>query len=120
MLVFDASTLIILARAELLRDFLGSFDGKIAIPGEVAKECCGYKKTLEAALIQKAVNDGEIEVVAVRTRNMVAKLQSDFSLGKGEAEAIALAVNVEADLIGIDDKHGINACKLLNVPFVTA
>src|SRR2546423_3895848 len=108
MLVFDASTLIILARAELLVDFLGNFDQKVAIPGEVAKECCGYKKTLDAALIQKAINDREIEVVGVRTRNLVAKLQSDFNLGKGEAEAIALAVNVKADLIGIDDKHGIN------------
>src|SRR5258707_14908657 len=98
MLVFDASTLIILARAELLRDFLGSFAGKIAIPGEVAKECCGYKKTLDAALIQKAVDDGEIEVVAGRPRNIGAQLKYDRRLGKGQAEGLALAFKQEVDL----------------------
>jgi predicted nucleic acid-binding protein len=56
----------------------------------------------------------------VKNRRLVAKLQADFSLGKGEAEAIALALNEKAQLLGIDDKNGINACKLLGIPFTTA
>ena len=44
----------------------------------------------------------------------------DFSLGKGEAEAIALALTEKAQLLGIDDKNGINACKLLGLAFTTA
>ena len=38
----------------------------------------------------------------------------------GEAEAIALAINEKAEVLGIDDKNGINACKLLGVAFTTA
>jgi predicted nucleic acid-binding protein len=53
-------------------------------------------------------------------RGVVAKLRADFNLGKGEAEAIALAVNEKAQLLGIDDKNGINACKLLGLAFMTA
>ncbi len=56
----------------------------------------------------------------VKNRRLAAKLQADFSLGKGEAEAIALALNEKARLLGIDDKNGINACKLLGIPFTTA
>jgi predicted nucleic acid-binding protein len=58
--------------------------------------------------------------VAVKNRRLVAKLQGDFSLGRGEAEAIALAMAEQAQLLGIDDKNGINASKLLGIAFTTA
>jgi len=47
-------------------------------------------------------------------------LQGDFGLGRGEAEAIVLALAEKARVLGIDDKNGINACKLLGVAFTTA
>ena len=47
-------------------------------------------------------------------------MQEDFGLGKGEAEAISLVVNQNAQLLGIDDKSGINACKVLGLAFTTA
>ncbi len=47
-------------------------------------------------------------------------MQSDFGLGRGEAEAIVLALAERARVLGIDDKNGINACKLLGVAFTTA
>jgi predicted nucleic acid-binding protein len=56
----------------------------------------------------------------IRNRRLVAKLQLDFNLGKGEAEAITLALEKKALVLGIDDKNCINACKLLNLPFTTA
>jgi len=120
MVVFDASTLILIAKAELLEPFLAGGKLGVAIPGEVEKECCGPKKTLDAMMIQKAVDEARIEVVAVKNRSLVAKLRADFSLGKGEAEAIALALDEKAQLLGIDDKNGINACKLLGIAFTTA
>ena len=39
---------------------------------------------------------------------------------QGEAEAIALALQERAIIVGIDDKQGINACKLTGVLFTTA
>lgn len=120
MVVFDASTLILIAKAELLDPFLAGSKLGVVIPGEVEKECCGSKKTLDALMIQKAVEESRIKVVAVKNRRLVAKLRGDFGLGKGEAEAIALALNEKAQLLGIDDKNGINACKLLGIAFTTA
>jgi predicted nucleic acid-binding protein len=78
------------------------------------------KKTLDALMIQKALDEARIKVKLVKNRKLVAKLQTDFSLGRGEAEAIALALKEKAQLVGIDDKNGIDACKLLGVRFTTA
>ena len=120
MVVFDASTLILIAKAELLDLFLANVSVPVAIPGEVGKECCGSKKALDAVIIQRALNESRIKTVVVKNRRLVAKLEADFSLGRGEAEAIALALNQKAEVLGIDDKNGINACKLLGVAFTTA
>jgi len=120
MFVFDASTLILVARAELLAPFLASVRLQVAIPAEVARECTGAKRTLDSLMIQKALDESRIKVISVRNRKLVAKLQADFSLGQGEAEAIALAFNERVRIIGIDDKNGINACRLLGIAFTTA
>ncbi len=61
MIVFDASTLILIAKAELLDLFLVNVTVPAAIPGEVEKECCGSKKTLDALIIQKAVDESRIK-----------------------------------------------------------
>ena len=120
MISFDASTLILIAKAELLDLFLANVSVRVAIPGEVERECCGSKKALDAVIIQRALDESRIKTVVVKNRRLVTKLQADFSLGKGEAEAIALAVSEKAQLLGIDDKNGINACRLLGIPFTTA
>jgi predicted nucleic acid-binding protein len=120
MIVFDASTLILIARAEMLDLFLANINVPVAIPAEVERECCSSKRTLDSALIQKALDESRIKRVVVKNRSLVEKLQSDFSLGQGEAEAIALALRAKAQLVGIDDKNGINACKVLGIAFVTA
>jgi len=120
MIVFDASTLILIAKVELLDLFLASVSVPVAIPAEVEEECCGSKKALDAVIIQRALDESRIKTVVVKNRRLVAKLQADFSVGRGEAEAIALALSEEAEVVGIDDKNGINACKLLGVAFTTA
>ncbi len=120
MLVFDASTLILIARIELLDPVLAGVSLESAIPQEVERECCSVKATLDALMIRKAVDDSRIRVIRVKDRRLVTKLQDDFSLGKGEAEAIALGITEKAQLIATDDKNGINACKLLQLSFTTA
>ena len=120
MLIFDSSTLILIAKVELLDVFLKDFGMEIAIPKAVEDECCGGKKTLDALIIRKALDESRIKVRSVRDRKLVAKLEEDFSMGRGESEAIALALQEEALLVGIDDKNGINACKLAGIPFTTA
>jgi predicted nucleic acid-binding protein len=120
MMIFDASTLILLAKVELLDLFLDGMSVKGAIHTEVARECCRGKKTLDSLLIQRVIDEARITVFEVKDRKLVMKLEFDFGLGRGESEAIALAVTRKARLLGIDDKNGINACKFLGVPFTTA
>jgi len=120
MVVFDSSTLILIAKIGVLGLFLESVKFQVHVPAEVAKESCAVKKSLDALLIQKAIDELKIRVVAVKNRKLVAKLRRDFGLGMGEAEAIVLAFSERATVMGIDDKNGINACKLLGIPFTTA
>jgi predicted nucleic acid-binding protein len=122
MIVFDASTLILIAKVGLLDLFLANVGAPapVAIPDEVEKECCRVKRVLDAVMIQKALDESRIETIGVKNRRLVARLQADFSLGWGEAEAIALALGEKAEVLGIDDKNGINGCKLLGIPFTTA
>src|SRR5258706_16414162 len=120
MFIFDASTLILIAKTETLDSFLRDVGLEVAIPLEVEKECCSVKKSLDALMIRKAIDESRIRVIAVKDRKLVAKGQRDFGLGRGEAEAIILALGEKARVLAIDDKNGINACKLLAVPFTTA
>jgi predicted nucleic acid-binding protein len=120
MIVFDSSTLILTAKIELLDVFLKNAGMEVAIPRVVEEECCGGKKTLDALMIRKAMDESGIKVMSVRNRKLVTKLEEDFSMARGESEAIALALQEKAVLVGIDDKHGINACKLTGIPFTTA
>ena len=120
MFVFDSSTLILITKIELLHLFLDDIPMEVAIPRGVEQECCGASKTLDSLVIRKALDDGKIKVRKVRNGKLVAKFISDFTMGKGEAEAIALAIEERARIVGIDDKSGINACKLLGLPFTTA
>jgi len=71
-------------------------------------------------MIQKALDESRIKVITVKDTKLVRKLQADLGLGRGEAEAIVLALVEKAQILGVDDKNGINACKLLGVAFTTA
>ena len=120
MIIFDSSPLILVAKVELLDLFLASIRLEVAIPEEVERECCGVKKTLDELIIQKALDESRIRVMAVSNKKLIAKLQADFNLGAGEAAAIALALKQQERLLGVDDKNAINACKLLGIGFTTA
>lgn len=119
MVVFDTSTLILLARTGLLDQFLEHIGQDLLIPKEVEREACKVKKSLDALMIQKAIMEERIKVFGLKDRKTCQKIGKDFSLGKGEAEAIVPALSKQG-LLGIDDKKGINACKLLRIPFTTA
>jgi len=125
MIVFDASTLILIAKIEALDLFLNGSKLQVLIPVEVETESCAAKKSMDALMIQKAIEESKIKVLSVKNKRTITRLRSDFGLGKGEAEAIALAlaqpaVTEKVPIVAIDDKNGINACKLLGLAFTTA
>ncbi|HTR66222.1 MAG TPA: hypothetical protein VMH85_10645, partial [Terriglobales bacterium] len=83
MFVFDASSLILITKAEILDLFLADIGVQVAIPGEVAKESCGAKQSFDSLMIQKALDESRIKVIAVKNRKMVERLVADLGLGLG-------------------------------------
>ena len=120
MIVFDSSTLILLAKAEFLDDFLEDYQGKALIPREVEAESCGKKKSFDALLLRKRVLEKKIGVAKVSDTRLCAQLIRDFNISRGEAEALVLALEKKASLIATDDKNAIKACKVLKIPFTSA
>ncbi|MBI5096923.1 MAG: hypothetical protein HZB32_04690 [Nitrospirae bacterium] len=115
-IVFDASTLILLARVELLREI--TKDIRVIIPEKVKTECLS-KKGLDALLISTLINEKKIEVKRTKDTRAVKKIQHDFRIDAGEAEALWLAIRLQCP-IAVDDGPTIKACKVMGQRFTTA
>jgi predicted nucleic acid-binding protein len=96
--VSDSSPLIALARIGHL-DLLRELYGEVTVPQGVVQEVTSNGAGRPGA---KEVSTAQwIVTVEVESRQFVRSLRRD--LGKGEAEAIASAVESEADLLIVDD-----------------
>lgn len=120
MIVFDSSTLILLARTELGEEFLSAINQQAVIPKEVEKESCEEKGSPDAILIRRLIQERTIAVKTLKDRKLHEKVRADFTVGRGEAEAIALAFSEKARLLGTDDRKAVQACRLLKIPYTTA
>ena len=117
MIVFDSSTIILLAKTELLDVLINTYKGDILVTKEVEKEVT-VKETFDGMLIKKRIEEGKIKVKAIYDKNIEIFME-DFNIDLGEAEALCLALK-EGSILATDDKNAINACKLLKIPFTTA
>lgn len=117
MAISDASPLILLAKAELLETFLDDFPEQVWIPPYVQVECCGNKDTFDAQLIARLIKEKRIVVRKLKTQAVTEQIRKEFNLGRGAAEAIALAQTTKAKLVFIEDRNAVNACKILTLPF---
>lgn len=120
MVVFDSSTLILLAKADILDQFINDYEGKVLVPREVEKESCERKMSFDALLIRKRIQEKIIGVANISNTSLCARLMEDFRLGRGEAEALVLAIERKAKLVATDDKNAIKACKILKLSFTSA
>jgi predicted nucleic acid-binding protein len=119
-LVFDASTLILLAKAELLDIFLDDYEGTPLVPGAVAVESTASSRP-DALLIRQRIAEGRLKVEEVQESRVLGRLGLDFRLGAGEVAALALALEKgESALVATDDRSAIRACKVLRIRFVTS
>jgi predicted nucleic acid-binding protein len=114
-IVFDSSTLILLAKIELLR--IISEDYQVIIPKAVKTECT-CRDTFDAKLISALIDSHKIEVVMANKKSVDA-LCRDFRIYIGEAESIAIALK-RGLFLAVDDLLTIKACKILNIQFTTA
>jgi len=119
MIVFDSSTLILLAKIDMLEAFISGIGRKVLIPERIKEEIC-IKGKEETPLLEGLIKDKKIAVLKVKDGKLAGKLMDDFHIDRGEAEAITLALQEKAALIATDDRNAIRACKVLKRDFTTA
>ena len=118
LVVSDSSSLIIAAKAELLDCLCDEFI--VEIPKKVFEETvtAGRKlQKLDALKIEKLIVEKKIAVKKVKPvkNKKISGLLGQFNLDEGEKEAIELYIQTKAELLLVDDKHAINAAKLLGI-----
>ena len=112
--VSNSSTLIHLGaigRLALLRAFYGKISVPPAVWREVVEEGKGRAGAIE---VEEAREAGWIEVVSPGDASLSSLLQRD--LDEGESEAIALAVERQADVVLLDESDARRAADLLGLP----
>lgn len=111
--VSNAGPLIALARIECFH-LLRPVFGRILIPQAVYHEVVELGAGRAGAeAVRRAVGDW-IEVQSVRQVERVQDLLAN--LGPGEAEALALALELPADLVLLDDRKARSAAEFLKMP----
>src|ERR1700677_2609574 len=85
-------------------DLLRSQFGDIRIPAAVATELSAHPEPAASASIKAAISERWIRTTTVRDSELLNILC--LQLDRGEAEAIALAVDLKADVILMDEQEG--------------
>ena len=116
-IVFDASTLILLAKVDLLQ-MVAQKTG-IHIPRIVRDEALAKPEIYDAQLIARMIKEGAIQVSEGGSTVGIKTIRKQFRLAEGESAALWMAKEKHCAL-GIDDGPGLRAAKILGVPFVTA
>jgi predicted nucleic acid-binding protein len=119
MVIFDASTLILLAKINMLDLFISHVQDSVCIPQKVRSEVTAEKRE-ETRFIIRCIEDGKITVAKIRNTALAQKFSDDFNIDAGEAEALALAIEKKASIVATDDRNAIRACKILKLDFITA
>jgi predicted nucleic acid-binding protein len=117
----DSSNLILISKIEVLELLLEIFN-EILIPQAVYKEAVedGKKlKKLDAILIEKKIDDGKIKIKEIKDVLKKKEIIEKFNIHDGEAEAIVLYLEENADVLGTDDYRSIKTCKILNINYFT-
>jgi predicted nucleic acid-binding protein len=116
LIVFDASTLILLSKIDLLQKILGKYEG--TIPETVKKEV-EFKEGMDTRAIMQQIRDGRLEIKEEPDIKKIDKICQDFPLGKGEAASFTIAGQNNWTL-ATDDGLAIKVCKIFDIRFITA
>ncbi|MBI4386040.1 MAG: hypothetical protein HY551_01530, partial [Elusimicrobia bacterium] len=117
MVVLDTSTLILLAKCDLLP--LLAEKTPLVMPREVEREALVKSELYDAKVIASMIKDKQIQVLQLAHARHRNQVQEDFGIGAGEAEALLLAKEHGVPL-GTDDWPAIKAAKIMGIPFLTA
>ena len=115
LIVFDSSTLILLAKISLLRCLAQEM--KVVITDIVENEAT-KKDVYDAKIIKELIKEGTVEVVKANS-NEFSKIKNDFGIESGEASSLTLAIKSKC-MFAVDDWQTMKACIILGIDFTTA
>ncbi|WP_460208130.1 DUF3368 domain-containing protein [Scytonema sp. NUACC21] len=98
-IVFNSSPLIFLTKLDFLEKIVDTLD-EFYLPKIVITEIKA-KQDEASQRINRLINENQIEVKTVNLISLANSLNA--RLGKGESEAIALATEIQADYVILDD-----------------
>lgn len=113
--VADASPLIGISRSGHLT-LLQKLYNEILIPARVREELKLSSNRPGSQSVLEAIHAGWIKCVTIHDKNQVAMLGR--VIDAGEAEAIQLAIEQQADILLIDDRKGRKVAKYRGVPII--
>lgn len=119
-IVANASSLILLTKAEVLEYFLKK--AQLVIPRKVYEEAVikGKEKgTADAYKLEKLIQEGRILLRDVSSKD-IQRIESIYNIKAGERDMLALAQFLEISNLLTDDKKAINVCRALDFRFTTA
>jgi predicted nucleic acid-binding protein len=99
-IVFNTSPLIFLSRLGYLETFLKSPHSLFYLPQAVAKELQA-KSDLACAKVSELIDAYQLQVKEITLFSLANRVHE--RLGKGEAEAIALGIELQTDYLILDD-----------------
>ena len=115
-LVLDASTAILLAKIDLLREVVNA--GEVWMAESACREATIKEAAPDAQHIRRLADEKLFRRGAAPVAGL-AGLRKDFRLDEGESESIALAREKGA-ICGTDDGPAIRCLKVLGIPFTSA
>ena len=80
MIIFDASTLILLAKTDLIELFISNYPGHVLIPEEVQSEILEVEKA-DAAVLKQLIENKKIKVTKIKNNNFSSILQLLYGVG---------------------------------------
>jgi len=110
----DASTAILLAKIDLLREVTSR--GDVTMAGTAVDEAIA-RDSHDARMIRALLDEGSIERVAAPAG--ADALMRDFRIDRGEAETIEVAREAGA-ICATDDGPAIRCCRALGISFTSA
>jgi predicted nucleic acid-binding protein len=113
----DASTLILLAKTDLLP--ILTERNELHISFTVNQEVLFKPERYDAQMIERLIGEERLHVTDDEPAHHVRRICQDFNLDKGEVASLLLARKYNAP-IGTDDGVAIKAAKIMGIPFFTA
>jgi hypothetical protein len=110
--VSNTSPILNLAIVDQLELLRGQF-GEILIPNAVLEELKVDEERPGSQVIREAISSGLIQIQEVNNKPLAQLLKQ--TLDRGEAEAIALAIELRADWMLLDEREGRKVAKSLGL-----